>query len=94
MAVPVAVPSVWIQLTEPQSARAVRRLELVPRDVVPAGDRPHDRVLAVEAFPERLNAYVAYVNEDPRVFFAVIETDRMEYSFTIDEAMGTRVVKP
>ena len=37
---------------------------------------------------------VAYVNEDPRVFFAVIETDRMEYSFTIDEAMGTRVVKP
>lgn len=37
---------------------------------------------------------VAYVNEDPRVFFAVIETDRMEWSFTVDEAMGTRVVQP
>ena len=37
---------------------------------------------------------VAYVNEDPRVFFAVIENDRMEWSFTVDEAMGTRTVKP
>lgn len=37
---------------------------------------------------------IAYVNEDPRVFFAVIENDRMEWSFTVDEAMGTRTVKP
>ena len=33
----------------------------------------------------------AYVNEDPRVFFAVIESDRMDWSFSVDEAMGTRV---
>lgn len=51
------------------------------------------RPLQVAVDQKGPGADVAYVNEDPRVFFAVVETDRMEWSFTIDEAMGTRVVK-
>lgn len=38
-------------------------------------------------------ADTAYVNEDPRVFFAVIEANNMEWSFSVDEAMGTKVVQ-
>ena len=52
------------------------------------------RPLQVAVDQKGPGADVAYVNEDPRVFFAVIESDRMEWSFTVDEAMGTRVVKP
>jgi hypothetical protein len=33
----------------------------------------------------------AYVNEDPRVFFAVVEAENLEWSFTVDEALSTRV---
>lgn len=64
MSVPLAVPSVWIQLTDLASARSVRRLDIVPRDVVPVGDRSHEPVLAVEGFDGRLNAYAAYVNDE------------------------------
>lgn len=38
-------------------------------------------------------ADVAYVNEDPRVFFAVIDAKDTEWSFSIDEAIGTKPVK-
>jgi len=38
-------------------------------------------------------ASVAYVNEDPRVFFAVVDAKDTEWKFSIDEAIGTRVVK-
>jgi len=35
----------------------------------------------------------AYVNEDPRVFFAVVDASNIEWSFSIDEAIGTRATK-
>ncbi len=38
-------------------------------------------------------ADTAYVNEDPRVFFAVVEAENLEWSFSVDEAVGTRVTK-
>lgn len=38
-------------------------------------------------------ADTAYVNEDPRVFFAVVEASNIEWSFSVDEAVGTRVSK-
>jgi hypothetical protein len=62
LSVPVAVPSLWLQLSDPAAARSVRRVELSARDVRPAGQRGGETVHAVEAFPERLQAYVAYVN--------------------------------
>jgi hypothetical protein len=31
------------------------------------------------------------VNEDPRVFFAVVDSTGIEWSFSVDEAVGTRV---
>jgi len=34
----------------------------------------------------------AYVNDDPRVFFAVVEASNLEWSFTVDEAIATRIV--
>jgi hypothetical protein len=36
----------------------------------------------------------AYINEDPRVFFAVVEAENIEWSFSVDEAIGTRTVPP
>lgn len=38
-------------------------------------------------------ADTAYVNEDPRVFFAVVDASNIEWSFSVDEAVGTRVIK-
>ncbi len=52
------------------------------------------RPLQVAVDQKGPGADTAYVNEDPRVFFAVIESDRMEWSFTVDEAMGTRTAAP
>ncbi len=34
----------------------------------------------------------AYVNDDPRVFFAVVDASNLEWSFTVDEAIATRIV--
>ena len=38
-------------------------------------------------------ADTAYVNEDPRVFFAVVDAANIEWSFSVDEAVGTLVTK-
>jgi hypothetical protein len=38
-------------------------------------------------------ADTAYVNEDPRVFFAVVDASNIEWSFSVDEAVGTRMTK-
>ena len=38
-------------------------------------------------------ADTAYVNEDPRVFFAVVDASNIEWSFSVDEAVGMRAVK-
>lgn len=35
-------------------------------------------------------ADVAYVNEDPRVFYAVVDASGLEWSFSVDEPIGTR----
>ena len=34
-------------------------------------------------------ADTAYINEDPRVFFAVVDAENIEWSFSVDEAIGT-----
>ncbi len=34
----------------------------------------------------------AYLNDDPRVFFAVVEASNLEWSFSVDEAVATRIV--
>jgi hypothetical protein len=38
-------------------------------------------------------ADTAYVNEDPRVFFAVVEASNIEWSFSVDEAVATRTTR-
>jgi hypothetical protein len=35
---------------------------------------------------------IAFINEDPRVFFAVVDAKDIEWSFSVDEAIGTRTV--
>lgn len=52
------------------------------------------RPLQVAVEQKGPGADTAYVNEDPRVFFAVIESKDMEWSFSVDEAMGTRTLEP
>ncbi len=34
----------------------------------------------------------AYLNDDPRVFFAVVEASNIKWSFTVDEAVATRTL--
>jgi hypothetical protein len=58
----VQVPSLWMLLTDPASARAVRRLEVRPVSLVPAGERTAD-VRVIEALPQRANAYIGYVDD-------------------------------
>lgn len=48
------------------------------------------RPLEVAVDQKGVGADTAYVNEDPRVFFAVIDASNLEWSFTVDEAIGTR----
>jgi hypothetical protein len=51
------------------------------------------RPLQVAVDQEGPGADTAYVNEDPRVFFAVIDASNIEWSFSVDEAIGTRVTR-
>jgi hypothetical protein len=37
-------------------------------------------------------ADTAYVSEDPRVFFMVVDSALLEWSFTIDEGLGTKTI--
>jgi hypothetical protein len=34
----------------------------------------------------------AYINDDPRVFFAVVDASNIDWSFSVDEAVATRTV--
>jgi hypothetical protein len=38
-------------------------------------------------------ADTSYVSEDPRVFYVVVDSARVEWSFTIDEGVGTRAIR-
>ena len=52
----------WMQLTNRDAAAAVRRVEITPRFVEPAGERPPGRVQVVEGFDDRPRAYLAYMD--------------------------------
>jgi hypothetical protein len=60
---PVAVPHLWVQLSDPASARAARRVEIVPTTVVPRRERVDADTRTVESIPHRPDAYVAYIND-------------------------------
>lgn len=62
--IPVAVPFLWIQATDPATARVARRVELLARDVVPAEERPQPPVRIVEALADRPNAYVGFTGAE------------------------------
>lgn len=47
----------------------------------------------VEAVDHRgVGADTSYVSEDPRVFYVVVDSARVEWSFTIDEGIGARTI--
>jgi hypothetical protein len=60
---PVAVPSLWVQLTEVSTAQQAVRVEIKPADLVPASERLHVDAHAVEMVPGRPNAYMEYIDE-------------------------------
>jgi hypothetical protein len=63
LSLPIAVPSLWLQLTDLKSARAVRRFEIAARSVEPAGTRARVEVAAVEAIPAgHVMGYMAYLS--------------------------------
>jgi hypothetical protein len=59
---PVALPGVRLQLTNPEAAQSVSRIEIVPIEVVPVPERPRAQVRAVEPIPGREQAYIAYID--------------------------------
>ncbi len=60
---PVAVPLVWIQVTDHSSAQQAVRLEVNPANIIPASERPAGDVHAVDAVPGREDAYLVYTDE-------------------------------
>ena len=47
----------------------------------------------VQAVEQRgVGADTSYVSEDPRVFYVVVDSARVEWSFTIDEGIGARTI--
>lgn len=61
---PIAVPRLWVQLSDPASAGAARRVDIVPQSIVPVGARLSADVRRVESVPGRADAYLAYVNDN------------------------------
>lgn len=61
---PVPVPQLWVQLAEASSAAAARRVDIVPRSIVPRTQRPQLTVNRVETVPGRPGAYMAYVDDN------------------------------
>ncbi len=50
------------------------------------------RPLAQAVDHRGVGAATAYLSEDPRVFYVVVDSARVEWSFTIDEGIGARTV--
>ncbi len=60
---PIGAPKTGLDLVDGDTARRARRIELVARAIVPASQRPHAAVLAVDAIAGRPNAFIAYSDE-------------------------------
>jgi hypothetical protein len=60
---PVAIPSLWVQLTEVPTAQQAVRVELKPDALVAVSDRLHVDARAVETVPGRPGAYMEYLDE-------------------------------
>ena len=60
---PVAIPQLWIQLTDVATAQRAARIELTPSTIVPAPERLVVQANAVESIPGRPGAYMQYVDE-------------------------------
>ncbi|MFN7984433.1 MAG: hypothetical protein U0Q11_21525 [Vicinamibacterales bacterium] len=60
---PIPVPQVWVQMSEPASAAAARRVDIVPDAIVPVHERVDAEVRRVESVPGRADAYLAYAND-------------------------------
>jgi hypothetical protein len=50
------------------------------------------RPLAQAVDHRGVGADTSYVSEDPRVFFLVVDSDRVDWSFSIDERIGATTV--
>jgi len=62
-ATPIEIPQLWVQVSDPASARGAVRVEIEPLSIVPASQRLHIDAGAVESIPGRQNAYMVYVDE-------------------------------
>jgi hypothetical protein len=60
---PIAVPQLWVQMSDAPSAAAARRVDVTPLTIVPVQRRERVEVRRVEAVEGRPHAYVAYVND-------------------------------
>ena len=63
VAMPIVVPQVWVQMSDPPSAAAARRVDITPLSIVARGRRFKGQVRRVESVAGRPDAYMAYVND-------------------------------
>ena len=63
VAMPIAVPRLWVQMSDAPSAAAARRVDIIPEAIEPAGHRIQAQVRRVESIAGRPDAYLAYVND-------------------------------
>ena len=63
VAMPIAVPRLWVQMSDAPSAAAARRVDIIPEAIEPAGRRRQAQVRRVESIAGRPDAYLAYVND-------------------------------
>lgn len=63
VAMPIAVPRLWVQMSDAPSAAAARRVDIIPEAIEPAGQRRQAQVRRVESIAGRSDAYLAYVND-------------------------------
>jgi hypothetical protein len=61
---PVAVPQLWIQMSEAASAAAARRVDVIPATILPRSERPRVDVRRIESLPGPEGAYMAYVDDN------------------------------
>jgi hypothetical protein len=92
VAMPIAVPQLWVQMSDAPSAAAARRVDIVPRSIVPRTRRQQVAVQRVEPIPGRPDAYMAYVNDAAFPEGGVFWTRGTERADIVIAPAGARVV--
>jgi hypothetical protein len=89
---PIPVPHLWVQMSDPPSAAAARRVDITPLAIVAVRERRDVDVHTVEAVSGRQGAYMAYVDENAFAEGGVFWTRGTEEATVLVSPAGAPVV--